>query len=224
MARLSAGDQAYRQLRSALLAGAYAPRQRLVEAEIVSALGVNRLGIREALVRLEHDGLVERRANRGATVRALTLDEALEVLEARGALEGLAARHAAVRASDDDIAALRALVTELELALDVPDVPGFSAAQGRLHHRMTAASRLTTVCALIETLSAQTAQTRLRTILVPGRLGQSLEEHRAIVEAVAARDPDRAEVAVRNHLAEVARATRRSFTESAETTPASTGG
>jgi DNA-binding GntR family transcriptional regulator len=211
MTQLSAGEHAYRQLRSALLAGVYAPRQRLIEADIVADLGINRLGIREALARLEHDGLVERRANRGATVKVLTLAEALEVLQARGALEGLAARHAAANATADDVESLRALLAELDAAFELTDIPAFSAAQARLHHQLLATSRLDTVGRLIETLSAQSAQTRLRTILVAGRLRASLEEHRAIVEAVSAGDPDAAELAVRRHLDNVMQATRRSF-------------
>lgn len=204
----TAAGSAYRLLRDAMLDGTYAPKQRLVEADLVADLGVTRPAVREALARLEHDGLVERRPNQGATVRMFSADEIAEVLEARSVLEGLAARRAAHHATPEQVAALQRNVDEMTVLLDAEDFVGYSDAQGEFHRLLVETGRSRTVALLVDTLSAQSAQTRLRTMLVPGRLQQSLAEHRAIVEAIATRCPDVAEKEMREHLAQVTDASR----------------
>lgn len=203
MTQPTAGEIAYQRLRDALKSGRYGPGQRLVEPDVMADLEVTRLALREAFARLEHEGLVERQANRGAAVRLLSLDEAVEVLEVRAVLEGLAARHAAVHATDDDVAALEETVVAFEQALAAADLGECGAAQARLHEIVTTLARRPTAARLAEMLSAQSAQTRLRTLLVGGRLRESLDEHKAIVAAIAAHDPDRAEAEMRAHLAHV---------------------
>lgn len=205
MTEPTVGENAYRLLREALKAGRYAPGQRLVEPDVMADLGVTRLALREAFARLEHEGLVDRRANKGAAVRLLTRDEAVEVLEVRSVVEGLAARHAAANATETDVAALRETTAEFERALDDHDISASSAAQARLHRLVLELARLPTAARLAEMLSTQSAQTRLRTSLVDGRLRESLDEHRAIVAAIAAGAPDTAESEMRRHLAQVMR-------------------
>src|SRR5581483_9392123 len=86
----------YHRLREAIIRGDLAPNQRLVEADMSSAFRMPRAAVRTALVRLEHEGLVEREPHRGARVRLVSEQEAVEILQARAALEGLAARQAAL--------------------------------------------------------------------------------------------------------------------------------
>ena len=88
-------DDGYLRLRGAILRGDLGPNQRLVEADMSSAFELPRAAVRTALVRLEHEGLIEREPHRGARVRLVTEQEAVEILEARAALEGLAASQAA---------------------------------------------------------------------------------------------------------------------------------
>lgn len=95
----------YEYLCSAIVKGELLPGERLLEEGLSARLGIGRAAVRTALIRLEHDGLVERERNRGARVRRVSEHEAVEILEARAALEGLAARHAAINADDDAIAA-----------------------------------------------------------------------------------------------------------------------
>ena len=90
----------YEELRKAIVSGELLPGERLLEEDLSARLGFGRAAVRMALVRLEHDGLVQRERHRGARVRRVSESEAVEILEARAALEGLAARHAAVNADD----------------------------------------------------------------------------------------------------------------------------
>ena len=92
-------DDGYLRLRGAILRGDLSPNQRLVEADMSSAFEMPRAAVRTALVRLEHEGLIEREPHRGARVRLVTEHEAVEILEARAALEGLASSQAAQRTS-----------------------------------------------------------------------------------------------------------------------------
>jgi DNA-binding GntR family transcriptional regulator len=193
-------DEGYERLYQAILRGDFQPNERLIEMDLAQLYNVGRAAIRTTLARLEQDGLVEREPNRGARVRAISEEEAVETLEARAVLEGLAARYAARNVTDADIADLRAIVGEMESRLAEGDLLGISEGNTRLHSRLLQIANNKTVARLIERLHAQHIRSQFRLILVPGRPPRSVAEHRAIVEAVASRDPDAAEAAMRSHL------------------------
>jgi DNA-binding GntR family transcriptional regulator len=194
-------DEGYERLYQAILRGEFQPNERLIEMDLAQLYNVGRAAIRTTLARLEQDGLVEREPNRGARVRAISEEEAVETLEARAVLEGLAARYAARNVTDADIADLRAIVGEMEARLAEGDLLGISEGNTRLHSRLLQIANNKTVARLIERLHAQHIRSQFRLILVPGRPPRSVAEHRAIVVAVASRDPDAAEAAMRSHLA-----------------------
>ena len=194
-------DEGYEHLYQAILRGEFQPNERLIEMNLAQQYHVGRAAIRTALARLEQDGLVEREPNRGARVRAISEEEAVETLEARAVLEGLAARYAARNVTDADIADLRTIVGEMEACLAEGDLLGISEGNVRLHNKLLQIANNKTVARLIERLRAQHVRSQFRIILVPGRPPRSVAEHRAIVEAVASRDPDAAETAMRSHLA-----------------------
>jgi DNA-binding GntR family transcriptional regulator len=194
-------DEGYERLYQAILRGDFQPNERLIEMDLAQLYNVGRAAIRTTLARLEQDGLVEREPNRGARVRAISEEEAVETLEARAVLEGLAARYAARNVTDADIADLRTIVGEMEACLAESDLLGISEGNTRLHSRLLQIANNKTVARLIERLHAQHIRSQFRLILVPGRPPRSVAEHRAIVEAVASRDPDAAEAAMRSHLA-----------------------
>ncbi len=199
-------DQCYTQLREAILRGEFHPNERLIEMDLAQSLGAGRAAIRTALARLEQEGLVQRERYRGARVRLVSETEAIEILEARAALESLAVRHAALNATADDIATLRTLLDELAQRLEGGDLLGYSDVNARLHQQLLRIANHATVSRLLDMLKSQNVRFQFRTILVPGRPQQSYQEHAAIVEAVAAHDPDRAEEAMRSHLSHVAEA------------------
>lgn len=193
-------------LREAIVSGRLQPNERLVEADLTRRLGVGRSAVRTALVRLEQEGLVSHERHRGARVRLIASGEAVEILETRAVLEGLTARHAAVRATDGDVEQLRGILAEMRRRLDAGDVLGASDQNAVLHGRLLEIAGHATARRLIATLKSQLVRFQYRTILLPGRSEQSFGEHTAIVDAVAQRDPDRAEGAMRSHLSHVAQA------------------
>jgi len=202
-AALNTADSTYERLRGELLAGRLMPGQRLVEAELVESLGVSRAIVRAVLTRLAHDGLVDKEPNRGARVRMVSEEEAIEITQVRATLEGLAARFAAANATIEDIECMRAILVEMREMLARNDLLAYSDCNSRLHKLILAASGHATAQRLIANLRAQMVRFQYRTILVPGRPNESLAEHTALVDAIVARDGDKAETAMRNHLMHV---------------------
>jgi DNA-binding GntR family transcriptional regulator len=196
------------ELRDAIVSGRLHPNERLIEVDLAHTLGVGRSAVRTALARLEQEGLVEHERNRGARVRLVDKDEAVEILEARAVLEGLAARQAATKASPGDVRALRAILEQMRALLDRGDLLGASDHNAVLHRRLIEIAGHGTTARLISTLKSQLVRFQYRTILLPGRSERSFTEHRAVVKAVAAGDPDAAEDAMRAHLSHVAEALR----------------
>jgi DNA-binding GntR family transcriptional regulator len=205
---LSISADGYEDLRAAIITGELLPGERLLEEDLSARLGLGRAAVRMALVRLEHDGLVERERHRGARVRRVSDGEAVEILEARAALEGLAARHAALHADDAAIAGLREIIAEIRRLREAGDLLAMSNQNARLHAGILEASGHETAKRLSRTLSSQIVRFQYRTVLLPGRPDHSLAEHSAIVEAIAAHDPDAAEKAMQHHLLRVAEALR----------------
>lgn len=191
------------QLRAAILRGEFAPRQRLIESELVEQYGTSRFVLRNALTRLSNEGLVEIQPNRGARVREISVEEAIEITEIRRVVEGLVAARAAERISDDEIAALETLGKEMSMAVEKADMLRYSELNAQLHSMVRSIARHDSATRIIEQLNGQMVRHQFRLSLVPGRPSVSLPEHLAIIKAVCARDPEQAEKAMRLHLTSV---------------------
>jgi DNA-binding GntR family transcriptional regulator len=195
-------------VRRAIVHGDLLPGQRLVEADLAVRFQATRAAIREALVQLESEGLVERQRNRGASVRPISLEEAIEITEARAVLEGLCAAKAAAVITDDERERLRQLGRDMQRAVDDGDVVAYSDLTQELHVaiRMIAAQR--TVAALLDRLRYQSVRHIFSVGLLPGRPAVGLKEHLAVIEAISSGDPNVAEAAMREHLMSVVDALR----------------
>jgi DNA-binding GntR family transcriptional regulator len=198
-------------LRKAIETGEFMPAQRLVEAELAAWLGTHRSKVKLALGRLEQEGLVVSEPNRGARVRVISEQEALEILQVRMALESLIARQAALKATEDDRNKLRSILQALKTAIDAEDFQTYSRMNGQLHGEVRRISGHTTASRLLSALNSQIVRYQFRTILYPGRIHQSLQEHGEIVASICAGDPDRAEKAIRTHLSNVTDTLERSL-------------
>jgi DNA-binding GntR family transcriptional regulator len=199
-------------LRAAIADGDLLPGARLVEADLVAMLGVSRGNVRLAIDALDAEGLVERIPNRGARVRVISTDEAVAITEARMALEALIARKAAERVTAAQADRLRTHLDTLRGALDAGDLLKYSAQIHRLHELVRDVAAQPVAAGLVERLQAQLVRHQFQLSLRPGRPQVSLRELTALVEAIVARDPDRAEAAAVTHFRSVIAAL-------AETTP-----
>jgi DNA-binding GntR family transcriptional regulator len=124
------------------------------------------------------------------------------------ALECLAVRHAACKATPQDVERLRAILAGMEARYQEGDLLGMSELNSLFHAALVEISGHKTARRLIEALRAQLVRHQYRTVLVPGRSRKSLDEHRRILEAVAAHDEKGAEKAMRAHLEGVLSALR----------------
>ena len=190
-------------LRAAISDGDLLPGARLVEADLVAMLGVSRGNIRLAIDALDAEGLVERIPNRGARVRVISTDEAVAITEARMALEALIARKAAERITAAQAELLSTHLATLRGALDAGDLLKYSALIQRLHELVRDIAAQPVAGGLIDRLQAQLVRHQFQLSLRPGRPQVSLRELAALVEAIVARDPDRAEAAAVTHFRSV---------------------
>jgi DNA-binding GntR family transcriptional regulator len=199
----AARARAFATIRQAILSGELAPGRRLVEEDLAGSLGVTRQSLRAALLDLTADGLVERVPNRGARVRVVSTEEAVAITECRMALEALCAVKAALRISDEDAVQLRDLGENLKRAVADANSLRYSELNRELHRRIGVISGQHVAIGLLDRLHAQLVRHQFRLALRPGRPEVSLAEHLAILEAVADRRPNDANLAVRAHLASV---------------------
>jgi DNA-binding GntR family transcriptional regulator len=190
-------------LRARIIAGDYAPGQRLIEADLSAELAASRGAVRAALVDLGHEGLVERIANRGARVRTVSAAEAVAITEVRMAVEGLCAAKAAERITDEEIAELREIGRSMKRAVADGEVLRYSELNQLLHNRVREISAQPVAAEVLTRLRAQNVRHQFRLALRPGRPQVSLPEHLAIIDEICARSADGAERAMRRHLASV---------------------
>jgi DNA-binding GntR family transcriptional regulator len=195
-------------LRAAILAGEYAPKQRLVEVDLCERLGTSRFVLRAALQELAAQGLVEFQRNRGARVRDVSLTEAIEITEVRILLEGLLAARAAERVTRSDIVMLRTLVRDMRAAVHKSELLAYSDLNARLHSAIRDIAAHETAARMLRQLRDQTVRHQFSLSLVPGRPAVSLPQHEAVVAAISARDPGQAERAMHDHLQSVIEAFR----------------
>lgn len=194
-------------LREAIVSGEYAPNQRLIEADLSAAYGASRAAVRTALLELASEGLVDRLPNRGSRVRAIPLEEAIEILEVRMSLEGLCAAKAALHLTDEQATELTELRGQI-LAAAESDLFEYSRLNQLLDRRIREIAAHPTAVAILERLRAQGVRHQFRLAFHPGRAAVSAPEHAAIIDAIVARDPERAEAETRRHLGSVIEALR----------------
>jgi DNA-binding GntR family transcriptional regulator len=191
------GRDAYERFKSAIRAGALPPGTRITEADLAGRFGVSRTPVRQAITRLETEGLLRHEPRRGLVVTRLAHQEVVELYAMREVLESTAARFAAQHASESELATLAGLV-EAEPAL-FGDPARLSELNERLHGLLYLAAHNRFLLRSLEQLSVTMAL--LPTMLTdPARAREGHEEHVAILAALQARDGDAAEAAVRAHI------------------------
>jgi DNA-binding GntR family transcriptional regulator len=210
----SVAQLAYLTLRNAILAmDVYDPDAdlRLDEKQLAARLGVSRTPVREALARLEHDGLVEIMPRRGVRVVRKSKQEIVEMIIAWAAIESMAARLTCERAGEEEIASLRTLFSRFDqsrvrLALDE-----YSAANLRFHQRVIELAHSELLASLAASLLVHVRAIRRHAIGDADRAERSIVDHMQIIEALEAREAELAERLVREHALSLARHVQHSW-------------
>ncbi len=190
-------EQAYDCLRKGILMSEYKPGEWLREQELSQKLGVSRIPLREAFRKLEQERLVELIPNRGARVTEVFTDDLSEIYDARIFVESRISRNAAERITESEIEDLRKIVDAYSSATDSEGIIRYAQ---EFHEAIFTASRSEGLVAIIRLIGSLIVRIRHYNHLNPARRSDSLQEHRAIYDALAQKDPDLAEEATRLHL------------------------
>lgn len=189
---------AYTLILEAIEAGTWRPGDRLVESELAERLGVSRTPVREALQRLETQGMLAR-DGRSLIVASLDHNQLAELYTVRGTLEGLAARLAARHATDEEVHVLQGMVAD-DKRLVGGDPRALSRANRRFHKQIHLASHNRYLIQQLDLVHRSMALMATTSFAAEGRDAEGLAEHDVIVAAIAARDGDAAEAALRTHI------------------------
>ena len=184
-----------------IVSGELTAGDRINESALATRLGVSRGPIREACRRLEEAGLLESATNQGVFVREMTLEEARDLYEVRGALSGLAGRLIVERASESQVSSLVARVDEMDAVARANDFSTYYGLNLAFHGALIDAAANPALAHSYRSIANQLHLYRRRGLVQKGSLQVSNAEHRAIVDALKARDDDAAERAMRRHVA-----------------------
>jgi DNA-binding GntR family transcriptional regulator len=187
-------------LREDILAGRLQPGTELSEVALAREFGTSRGPLREALGRLASEGLVTITPRRGAVVTQLTRREFIDAYQVREALETLAVRLAVPRLSEAEIAHLREMCELMERAARAGEVQVFFETNNRFHEALVRASGNRKLHELHRLLLGQMVPYLPRSLELRGNLRQSVDEHRAILAAIEARESERAADLVAAHI------------------------
>jgi DNA-binding GntR family transcriptional regulator len=192
-------DHVQDALREAIISGRFRSGDKLNERLLAAELGVSTTPVKEALQRLAIDGLVRIEPRRGAYAK-FNAEQAAQMTLARAAIEGMIAREAALRAGDDDLARLAQRVAAMGQATEAGAVEQLIRLNEQFHEAIHVASDCAYLVSLLEGQRIYDRATRVTLLGDAAERKRALREHRAIARAVADRDADRAELAMRGHI------------------------
>jgi len=188
--RLSSAERAYRALKELILTNELPAGSQLLEQEAALRLGMSRTPVREAMVRLEKDGVVAIRPRHGMRVLPVSAADMREIYEVLTSLEATAAELVARRGvTVAELQDLERAVAEMEDALAADDLDAWARADQRFHELLVALSRNQRLQQMVTQLSDQAHRARMLTLRLRPRPTSSNRDHAMLVAAIAARDP-----------------------------------
>lgn len=193
-------DVVFNTLRQAILTGDLKPGERLMEIHLADKLGVSRTPIREAIRKLELEGLVTMIPRRGAEVAQITEKSMMDVLEVRRAMDALCVELACERITEEELEALREACEAFGEAVKSKDIKVIAKADVALHDIIVQATGNRRLVQLINNLSEQMYRYRFEYLKDCSRHENLIEEHRVIYESIVKRDKEAASNAAKLHI------------------------
>ena len=193
-------DVVFKTLREAILKGNLAPGERLMEIQLANQLGVSRTPIREAIRKLELEGLVIMIPRRGAEVARITEKDLRDVLEVRASLEELAIGLACERITDEEIGELRRALENLREVLREGDVTKIAESDVDFHDIIFSATQNARLIQIVNNLREQMYRYRLEYLKDYTTHDRLYKEHQQITDAVSDRDKERARKLIVEHI------------------------
>lgn len=190
----------FETIRNAIISGSLKPGERLMEVQMAERLGVSRTPIREAIRKLELEGLVIMLPRKGAFVADLSVKDLTEVLEIRAALEGLAAGLAVARIDEKEIEELEEISMKFHKAVEGNNLEELVYWDIQFHEAIFRASGNERLIQLNNNLREQVQRFREMYLKEANRPKETLKEHYDLVEAISSRDISKAEKLARKHI------------------------
>ena len=190
---LTRGEAAYQQIRHAIMKGEFPPAAPLSEYQLAAQFQLSRTPVREALTRLEQEGMVRTVSGHGTFVAELTPHDIMEIYEVREQLESYAARVAAQRMDAESLRRLESIIVQMHEGA----AAGYAI---DLHKTIIGSTQNSRMIAILATLDDQMHRIRSMWPRKPRWLDGTLAEHSAIVKCIVGRDPGGAEESMRKHL------------------------
>jgi len=192
--RESYAERAYRELKKRILDNELAVGQHYMEKEIAEFLDMSRTPTREALLRLANEGLVEIWPRHGMRIKPISIRDMREIYEILTALESAAAALAAGRNLDaDQIDCLRKATSDMQTALEVDDLTAWAAADETFRRLLVEFSDNERLVALTDTFIDQSHRVRILTLRLRPKPTTSIDDHRAVLEAIERGDANAAQ-------------------------------
>lgn len=189
-------------IRAAIIDGHLQPRDRLKEEELARELGISRTPVREALLLLQSEGLVVAEPNRGSSVREHSARDLDDLYQLRALLEGFAARRAAVCMTDETLVLLGASSDHFDRIIAGGDLLELVQENARFHDLIVRSARSKRLEDMIRRLTELPLVYRSYSFYTPEQRELSAHYHRQIYKALLARDPERSEILIKEHLFE----------------------
>lgn len=199
-AGLSQNELAYRRFKQALVTLSYKPGEYLNTAQVMDDLAMGRTPINQAIHRLANEGLLQVIPRKGVMVAPLSIDDALELIEVRLANELLCMRLASKRASASQIAGLEAINQQIDAACQARDRVRMMTLDHEFHQALAQIAGNAMLADILSVLHARAQRFWATSLSRQGHMQEVIDEHRAIIAALAQQDADAAESAAQAHI------------------------
>jgi DNA-binding GntR family transcriptional regulator len=194
------GHYVFENLKKAIVRGDFSPGNRLVESRIAEAMGISRTPVREAIHKLEREGLIRKLPRGGFSVSNLTHEEIEETFGIRSVLESYAARLAAIKHQRQELEPLEKKIEEFQYHLNRGEMEALLQINTEFHALLYAMSRSPRLIKMINDLQDQIYRFRRIILKIEMMAKTSNDDHRQMLRAMKKRDADRVEKLVKQHI------------------------
>jgi DNA-binding GntR family transcriptional regulator len=193
-------DRAYASIKNAIITSQFEPNYRLVEETIAADIGSSRTPVREALQKLEKEGLIFRLPRSGFVVKGVSEEEVEDILDLQCMLEGYAGRLAVSRITEDEMISLNELINRQEDCVTNGDVEGFIRLDGEFHDALHRAAKNPRLYDLVQGLADHMERYRVIIFRSNARLHLSVKDHRKIVDLMKEKNARQIENLIGKHM------------------------
>ena len=190
----------FNTLREAIIVGELKPGERLMEVKLAEKMGVSRTPVREAIRKLELEGLVDMLPRKGAHVADLSVKDIMDVLEVRSTLDGLASSLSALRITDEEIKELKHLLTQFINCVEKENLQGSIKKDAEFHDIIYRSSRNDKLIQITNNLREQVQRFRVIYIKDYSSSRELIKEHNEIFDAITRRDAEAAMKCANKHI------------------------